>query len=78
MFFDEDLIRFHREELLKEAENSRLITQSRPQSARRRYRYKLAFAWLGIRLSQWGELLQERFGDLEESNPCSQSIQDGI
>jgi hypothetical protein len=78
MFFDEDLIRLHREEILKEAEKSRLIGQIRQQPARRRYRYELAFAWLGIRLSRWGELLQKRFGEVEESTACSQSIHNGI
>jgi hypothetical protein len=78
MFFDEELMRLHREKLLKEAEGSRLIAQTRQRSSQRRYHYAVAFTWLGIRLSRWGELLQKRFGEVQESTPCSESIHSRI
>ena len=77
MFFDEELIRLRREQLLKEAEQSRLIAQVRQRSPRRRYAYTLAFAWLGIHLCRWGTLLQDRFGVAETASP-SHSMDNGI
>jgi hypothetical protein len=77
MFFDEELVRLHQEQLLKEAENSRLIAQLRKRSPRRGPVYALAFARLGIRLCRWGTLLQERFEVDEPASP-SQSMNHGI
>jgi hypothetical protein len=77
MFLDEELMRLHQEQLLKEAENSRLIAQIRKRSPRRASVYGLAFAWLGIRLCRWGTLLQERF-EVAETVAASQSMNNGI
>ena len=77
MFFDEDLIRLHREKLLKEAERSRLIAQIRQRSTQRRHAYALVFTWLGIHLCRWGTQLQERFG-VAETAPPSQSMNNRI
>ena len=65
MFFDEYLIRYHREKLLKEAERARLISQVRRHSTRQGVSYTSAFAWLGGRLCHWGTRLEQRFGDDE-------------
>jgi len=77
MLFDEELMRLRQEQLLKDAENSRLIAQVRNRSPRRATVYALAFAWLGTRLCRWGTLLQERFEAAETTSP-SQSMNNGI
>ena len=77
MFFDEELIRINTEKLLKEAERSRLVTQVRPRSASRRNTFAPIFAWLGVHLCRWGDLLQTRFG-IAETAPTSQSMNNGF
>ena len=77
MFFDAELMRLRQEQLLKDAENSRLIAQIRKCSPRRAPVYRLAFAWLGMRLCRWGNLLQERFETAETTSP-SQSMNNRI
>ena len=65
MLIHEQLAKIHQEELLREAAHYRLIAQAQGRSARRKYSYGLALAWLGSRLCKWGNLLQERFSDTE-------------
>lgn len=77
MFFDEELMRLHQQQLLKEAENSRLISKLIVRSPRRGAVYAMAFAWLGIRLCRWGTLLQEHF-EVAETVSASQSMNNGI
>ena len=66
MFFQEYQMRARYEELLREAEYYRLISQVKQQSPRRRQPFGLALAWLGRCLRRWGDLLLERFGDTEK------------
>ena len=77
MFFDEEIVRINTQKLLKEADSSRLIRQTRSCSARRRNIYAPVLAWLGVHLSRWGNLLQERFV-VAEITPESQSMENGI
>jgi hypothetical protein len=77
MFFEDELMRLRQEQLLKEAEDSRLIAQLTGRSSRRGSVYALAFAWLGIRLCRWGTLLQERF-EVAETASTSQSMDNRI
>jgi hypothetical protein len=77
MFFDEELVRINIEKLLKEAERSRLVTQVRPRSASRRKTYAPIFAWLGVHMCRWGDLLQTSFG-IAETAPTSQSMNNGF
>ena len=77
MLYNEYLVQVRHEELLDEAERYRLISQAQRRSARKKYSYALALAWLGIRLCNWGNRLQERFGDAGRVGP-SQAVKSGI
>ena len=77
MFYNEYLMWARQKELLREAAHYRLISQVQRRSARRKYSYGLALAWLGSRLCKWGSLLQERFSDTETIAP-SQAVKNCI
>ncbi len=68
MFYDEEIIRLHTESLLKEAESSRLIAQSRRHAHQQSYSYAVIFVWVGRRLRTWGTQLEQRFVDPEAVN----------
>jgi hypothetical protein len=51
------------EELLAEAERYRLISLANQRSSNQRNFLATALAWWGSKLSRWGGVLQERFGD---------------
>ncbi len=60
-------------ELLREAEQERLITQILAGSEKRDGFYRVALAWLGRRLVEWGESLQQRY---DNTSPAGcQSLQ---
>ncbi len=65
MFLQEDFIRARHEELLREANNYRLISQMRGHPSRSKNLYYLALAGLGSILSDLGDQMQERFGNPE-------------
>jgi hypothetical protein len=70
MFQIEFLIRSRQEELLKEAARYQLINQAQQRSARQKYSLRPVLTWLGGFLCKWGNLLQERFGDVGMVTPC--------
>ncbi len=55
--------KFRHEEFLQEAERYRLISQVKRQSSGRRISLAPTLFWWGSKLSKWGSVLQERFGD---------------
>ncbi len=60
-------------ELLREAEQERLITQILAGREKRDGFYRVALAWLGRRLVEWGESLQQRY---DNTSPAGcQSLQ---
>jgi hypothetical protein len=59
----------HYKDLLRQAENERLIRQARARH-RRPELYRRAMAWLGRRLVTWGASLQERAFDRQEFRPA--------
>ncbi len=61
------------EELLREAERERLIQQILAGREKRDGFYRVALAWLGRRLVEWGESLQQR--DDNASPVCYESLQ---
>jgi hypothetical protein len=56
-------LKFRHEEFLQEAERYRLISQVKRQSSGRRISLAPTLFWWGSKLSKWGYVLQERFGD---------------
>jgi len=54
--------REHYQDLLHEAEGSRLVRHARAGQERRNHLYCRALTWLGRRLVVWGWRLQERYG----------------
>ena len=56
-------LKFRHEEFLQEAERYRLISQVKRQSSGRRISLAPTLAWWGNKLSKWGHVLEEKFGD---------------
>ncbi len=65
MFELEYQINTRYEELIKEAENYRLISQVKGRSLRRKQPYSQILFWLGRSLHKWGHLLLDRFSDAD-------------
>ncbi len=61
MFFYEDLMRMRHEEILAEAENSRLLAISRRKSVAVASTSARFLVWFGGLLRVWGCQLEERF-----------------
>jgi hypothetical protein len=51
----------HRDDLLCEAHNRRLIRQGAPAAPKPQHFYHRSLAWLGRRLIVWGSRLQQRY-----------------
>ena len=51
----------HRDDLLREAHNRRLIRQAAPAAPKPQPFYHRSLAWLGRRLIAWGSRLQQRY-----------------
>ena len=63
-------------ELLREAEQERLIQRALAGREKRDRFYRAALAWLGCRLVEWGESLQQRYDNTSSTSPaCRQSLQ---
>ncbi len=63
-------------EFLREAEKERLIQQVLAGREKRDAFYRVALAWLGRRLVEWGESLQRRYDNTSPASPaCYQSLQ---
>ncbi len=52
----------HREELLRQAREARLVRMARQRPSRDRRLYRMLLAAFGARLIAWGERLNRRFG----------------
>jgi hypothetical protein len=52
----------HRDDLLREAQDRRLIRQAAPADSKPQHFYRRSLAWLGRRLIVWGSRLQQRYG----------------
>lgn len=65
MFLQEDFMRARYEELLREANNYRLISQIRRHPSWSKNLYYLALAGFGSILSDLGDQMQEQFGNPE-------------
>ena len=63
-------------DLLREAEQERLIQQVLAGREKHDGFYRAALAWLGGRLVEWGESLQQRYDNTSPASPaCRQSLQ---
>lgn len=65
MYHLEYLMRDRQKEILREVARYRLLAQAQQGPPRRKHLYALVLNYLGTRLSKWGSILQERFGDAE-------------
>jgi hypothetical protein len=68
MLYLEDLARIRQAELRREQAHRMLVSQVQPRTARRKSAFGPAFNWLGTRLCEWGNYLQERVLDSEVVN----------
>jgi hypothetical protein len=55
--------KLRQEEILREAERYRLISQFKRRPSGRNISLAATLAWWGSKLINWGHFLQERFGD---------------
>ena len=63
-------------DLLREAEQERLIQQVLAGREKHDGFYRAALAWLGCRLVEWGESLQQRYDNTSPASPaCRESFQ---
>jgi hypothetical protein len=63
-------------ELIREAEREQLIRRALAGREKRDAFYRVALAWLGCRLVEWGESLQQRYDNTSPASPaCCQSLQ---
>ena len=57
-------------EFLREAEQERFIQQVLAGREKRDGFYRAALAWLGCRLVEWGESLQQRYDNTSPASPA--------
>jgi hypothetical protein len=58
-----DILNLRQQELLAEAEKDRLISSARKGIPGRQKFLASALAWWGNKLSHWGQILQDRYGN---------------
>ena len=63
-------------DLLREAEQERLVQQVLAGREKRDGFYRAALVWLGCHLVEWGKSLQQRYDNTSPASPaCCQSLQ---